>query len=172
MAGLFLLMSVGLAIFGVTMYELYSSSQYRQLSADLKNAVPLVSQELAQKAGVDLPRPNPGYGPSSNYDPSTQYRPEGAGYGQGSYAPGTTGSTTVSGRLPVTSRQYRFAPAEDATVAGRGRHRRGAAGPWWVTIPGRSRDLWRVTGQIRTTRNLRAAGKFHRRPAYPQGAPG
>ena len=56
-AGLFLLMSVGLAIFGVTMYELYSGSQYRQLSADLKNAVPLVTQELAQKAGVDLPKP-------------------------------------------------------------------------------------------------------------------
>lgn len=81
-------MSVGLAIFGVTMYELYSSSQYRQLSADLKSAVPLVTQELAQKAGVDLPKPNPGYGPSSSYDPSSRYRPEGGAYGQGSHAPG------------------------------------------------------------------------------------
>ena len=50
-AGLFVLMAVGLAIFGVTMYELYSRSQYSQLADDLRNSVPLVTQELAQKAG-------------------------------------------------------------------------------------------------------------------------
>jgi len=52
--GLVLLMTVGLGIFGVTMYELYSSSQYRQLDSDLRSSVPLVTQELSQKAGVEL----------------------------------------------------------------------------------------------------------------------
>jgi two-component system, OmpR family, sensor kinase len=118
-AGLFLLMSVGLAIFGVTMYELYSGSQYRQLSADLKNAVPLVTQELAQKAGVDLPKPNPGYGPSSNYDSSSHYRPEGGGYGQSNYAPGTTGSTVSGATVSGSGGPAHTAPAtEEATVAG------------------------------------------------------
>ncbi len=53
-AALFVLMTVGLTIFGVTMYELYSSSQYRQLDSDLQNTVPLVAQELAQQAHVQL----------------------------------------------------------------------------------------------------------------------
>ena len=54
-AGLVVLMAVGLAIFGVTTYKLYSSAQYRQLSADLQQSVPLVTQELAQAADVSLP---------------------------------------------------------------------------------------------------------------------
>ena len=37
-AGLVVLMAVGLGIFGVTMYKLYSSSQYRQLDSDLQNS--------------------------------------------------------------------------------------------------------------------------------------
>jgi two-component system, OmpR family, sensor kinase len=118
-AGLFLLMSVGLAIFGVTMYELYSGSQYRQLSADLKNAVPLVTQELAQKAGVDLPKPNPGYGPGSNYHSSSHYRPEGGGYGQSNYAPATTGPTVSGATVPGSGGPAHTAPAtEEATLAG------------------------------------------------------
>jgi two-component system, OmpR family, sensor kinase len=86
-AGLFLLMSVGLAIFGVTMYELYSRSQYSQLGTDLKNAVPLVTQELAQKARIDLPpssttgRPANGYASGPGYGPGAGYGPRG-GYGQ------------------------------------------------------------------------------------------
>ncbi len=54
-AGLVALMVVGLAIFGVTTYELYSRSQYRQLNSDLQSSVPLVTQELAQAADVSLP---------------------------------------------------------------------------------------------------------------------
>ncbi len=54
-AGLVVLMTVGLAIFGVTMYELYSSSQYDQLSSELQASVPLVTRELSRAAGVYLP---------------------------------------------------------------------------------------------------------------------
>ena len=81
MAGLFVLMAVGLAIFGVTMYELYSRSQYSQLAGDLRNSVPLVTQELAQKAGVVLPPsnstagPHAGYGPTSGYGPRSGFSP-------------------------------------------------------------------------------------------------
>ena len=61
-----------------------------------------------------MPKPNPGYGPSSNYGSSSHDRPEGGGYGQSNYGPGTTGST-VSGTAGPTH----TAPAtEEATVAG------------------------------------------------------
>ena len=54
-AGLVALMAVGLAIFGVTTYKLYSRSQYGQLNSELQSSVPLVTQELAQAANVSLP---------------------------------------------------------------------------------------------------------------------
>lgn len=53
-AGLVVLMTAGLAIFGGTMYGLYSHSQYNDLQSQLKNSVGLVAQELAQQAHVDL----------------------------------------------------------------------------------------------------------------------
>ena len=53
--GLVALMVVGLAIFGVMTYKLYSRSQYRQLNSELQSSVPLVTQELAQAADVSLP---------------------------------------------------------------------------------------------------------------------
>ncbi len=82
-AGLFVLMAVGLAIFGVTMYELYSRSQYGQLATDLNHVVPLVSQELANKAGIELPASSTGsphgdYGPGPGYGPGSGYMPGGA----------------------------------------------------------------------------------------------
>ena len=72
-AGLVVLMAVGLGIFGVTMYELYSSSQYRQLDSDLQSSVPLVTQELSEKAGVQLSPAGRsahnagGYGPGAGF---------------------------------------------------------------------------------------------------------
>ena len=54
-AGLVVLMTLGLAIFGVTMYELYSRSQYDQLTSELQSSVPLVTRELSRAAGVYLP---------------------------------------------------------------------------------------------------------------------
>jgi HAMP domain-containing protein len=48
-------MTLGLAIFGVTMYELYSRSQYDQLTSELQSSVPLVTRELSRAAGVYLP---------------------------------------------------------------------------------------------------------------------
>jgi two-component system OmpR family sensor kinase len=59
-AGLVLLMTVGLAIFGVTMYELYSRSLYSQLRTDLQSSVPLVVQELAEEAGIPFRAPGVG----------------------------------------------------------------------------------------------------------------
>ena len=107
-AGLFVLMSVGLAIFGVTMYKLYSGSQYRQLGTDLREAVPLVTQELANKAGVDLPQsitgPGSGDAPNSGYGSNSGYRPGDGGYSpSGGYSPGTTtyvGSSTADAAMP------------------------------------------------------------------------
>ncbi len=107
-AGLFVLMSVGLAIFGVTMYKLYSGSQYRQLDTDLREAVPLVTQELANKAGVDLPQsiagPGSGNAPNSGYPSNSGYRPGDGGYSPSSgYSPGTTtyvGSSTADAAMP------------------------------------------------------------------------
>ena len=63
-AGLVALMVVGLAIFGLTTYELYSRRQYRQLNSDLQSSVPPVTQELAQAADVSLP-PSTGRGTGS-----------------------------------------------------------------------------------------------------------
>src|SRR5271170_5486855 len=87
-AGLVVLMTVGLAIFGVTMYELYSSSQYDQLSSELQASVPLVTRELSRVAGVYLPvgsqAGNPGGGGS------------GTGYNNGA-SPGGA----VEGRPPA-----------------------------------------------------------------------
>ena len=107
-AGLFVLMSVGLAIFGVTMYKLYSGSQYRQLDTDLREAVPLVTQELANKAGVDLPQsitgPGSGDAPNSGYGSNSGYRPGDGGYSpSGGYSPGTNtyvGSSTADAAMP------------------------------------------------------------------------
>jgi two-component system OmpR family sensor kinase len=48
-------MVAGLAIFGVTMYALYSRSQYGQLNSELQATVPSVTLELAQAANVSLP---------------------------------------------------------------------------------------------------------------------
>ena len=62
-AGLVVLMTVGLAIFGVTMYELYSSSQYDQLRSELQASVPLVTRELSRAAGVSLPGGDQGGNP-------------------------------------------------------------------------------------------------------------
>lgn len=53
-AGLVVLMTAGLAVFGGTMYGLYSRSQYDALGQQLKNSVPLVTQELAHQGNMDL----------------------------------------------------------------------------------------------------------------------
>jgi two-component system OmpR family sensor kinase len=76
-AGLVALMTLGLAIFGVTMYELYSRSQYNQLTSELQSSVPLVTRELSRAAGVYLPVGGQGGGSGDN----------GAGYDTGA-APG------------------------------------------------------------------------------------
>jgi len=87
-AGLVLLMTVGLAIFGVTMYELYSSSQYDQLSSELQASVPLVTRELSLAAGVYLPVGGQGGNPG------------GGGTGT-SYNTGAAPGGAVEGRPPA-----------------------------------------------------------------------
>jgi two-component system, OmpR family, sensor kinase len=162
-AGLFLLMSVGLAIFGVTMYELYSGSQYRQLSTDLKNAVPLVTQELAQKAGVELPEPNARYGPSSGYNSNGQYRPDGGGYGDGSIAPGTTAYT---GSANTGSADTGFG-GEGATTPG-GAVNGGAppahGGSPFLVAPGTYGELLGKSGQPVTSVQLESSTAVPRIP--------
>ncbi|MGO9659474.1 MAG: sensor histidine kinase [Acidimicrobiales bacterium] len=126
--GLVALMAVGLAIFGVTTYELYSRSQYRQLNSDLQSSVPLVTEELAQAADVTLPLSDgPGASQSRSGGPDEKGRldepqpPPGGSYRGGPYPspeggpggpvlvpPGTygellsqSGSVLSSIRLPV-----------------------------------------------------------------------
>ena len=161
-AGLFVLMSVGLAIFGVTMYKLYSGSQYRQLRHDLKNAVPLVTQELANKAGVDLPKsitgPGSGDAPNSGYGSNSGYRP-----GDGGYSPRTTWSTAR--RTDGTTRTAP-ATAEAPCRAGRLREARrrptGAHLSWW--LPVLTANYWVNQGSPVTHVQLENSTAV---PAYP-----
>ena len=83
-AGLVVLMTVGLAIFGVTMYELYSRSQYDQLSSELQASVPLVTRELSRAAGVYLTARGSGREPGRRWHGHwLQHRGTGTGRGRG-----------------------------------------------------------------------------------------
>jgi two-component system, OmpR family, sensor kinase len=46
------LVTVGLAVFGVATYSLYSRSEYQRLDDQLANSVPLVTNQLYDKAGI------------------------------------------------------------------------------------------------------------------------
>lgn len=59
-AGLVVLMTAGLALFGGAMYGLYSHSQYSALEAQLKNSLGVVSQQLAYEAHISAPEQPPG----------------------------------------------------------------------------------------------------------------
>jgi two-component system, OmpR family, sensor kinase len=166
-AGLFLLMAIGLAIFGVTMYELYSGSQYRQLSTDLKDAVPLVTQELANKAGIQLPqssatgRPGSGYGPNSGYNPgsghnTTGYSSHTGSYGESSaYVPGATSGANGAGDKNDTG---------DATMPGGAveggpppDHMGGPGGSPFLVAPGTYGELLNKSGQPVTSVQLESS---------------
>ncbi|HEX5268090.1 MAG TPA: HAMP domain-containing sensor histidine kinase [Acidimicrobiales bacterium] len=104
-AGLVGLMTVGLGIFGVATYALYSRSQYHDLDQTLRASVPLVSGELARAAGVVLGPPGAGRpgrdgqgaGPRSGQAPlpggavSGGGPPPAGGVGAPVVAPGTYG---------------------------------------------------------------------------------
>jgi two-component system OmpR family sensor kinase len=61
--GLVLLVTVGLAIFGVSTYGLYSRSRYSTLDAQLRDTVPLVARDLYQAANFNFDFPgNPSGG--------------------------------------------------------------------------------------------------------------
>jgi two-component system OmpR family sensor kinase len=47
------LVTAGLAVFGVVTYSLYSRSEYQRLDDQLANSIPLVTNTLYQKAGLD-----------------------------------------------------------------------------------------------------------------------
>jgi two-component system OmpR family sensor kinase len=60
------LVTVGLAVFGVATYSLYSRSEYQRLDDQLANSVPLVTNQLYDKAGLTAPHGpygGPGGGP-------------------------------------------------------------------------------------------------------------
>jgi two-component system OmpR family sensor kinase len=46
------LVTVGLAVFGVATYTLYSRSEYQRLDDQLNNSIPLVTNQLYEKAGL------------------------------------------------------------------------------------------------------------------------
>ncbi|MGH9004337.1 MAG: hypothetical protein ACRDYV_14530, partial [Acidimicrobiia bacterium] len=52
-AGLVALVTAGLAVFGVTTYQLYARSQYDRLDEQALEIVPLVGDQLADAAGLD-----------------------------------------------------------------------------------------------------------------------
>ena len=132
-AGLVLLMTVGLGMFGVTMYELYSSSQYRQLDSDLQSSVPLVTQELSEKAGVQL---YPA-GRSSHY---------GAGY-----SPGAGYSTVGSESQPLPGGAVQGAPPSGYGTGGNGGGGGDGGrpgGPPVLVAPGTYGELLSSSGQV------------------------
>jgi two-component system OmpR family sensor kinase len=110
-AALVVLMATGLAIFGFTMYGLYSRSQYNQLQGELENSVPLVTHELAEAANVRLPvgngqsgeGPGPATGPANPGGDGPVPGGPGGGPGQETpqlIAPGTYGELVgKSGRI-------------------------------------------------------------------------
>jgi hypothetical protein len=144
-AGLVVLMTLGLAIFGVTMYELYSRSQYDQLTSELQSSVPLVTRELSRAAGVYLPvggqggdSGNNGTGSNTGAAPGGAVEggpPSGGGPGgpQVLVTPGTYGElVNESGKVlsrpgfeghPGTARPRRLARGRDRMA---GLHRRPA----------------------------------------------
>jgi two-component system, OmpR family, sensor kinase len=128
-AGLVLLMTVGLGIFGVTMYELYSSSQYRQLDSDLQSSVPLVTQELSQKAGVQL-------------YPSNHSGHYGDGYGLG---PGYSTTGSESQPVPGGAVQGGFPSGYGGGAGGSGD---GPGGPPVLVAPGTYGELLSSSGKV------------------------
>jgi two-component system OmpR family sensor kinase len=50
---LVLLLTAGLALFGVATYSLYSRSQYQRLDDQVRSAVPFVTRQLEQSAGLE-----------------------------------------------------------------------------------------------------------------------
>jgi two-component system, OmpR family, sensor kinase len=147
-AGLVALMAAGLAIFGVTTYELYSRSQYDQLSADLRSSVPLVAQELAQKAHVSLP-------PSAQPAAGT-----GAGtYGEGAYGEGAYGDAGVA-RVPPGG----------AVEGGPPRHGGGPGGPAVLVAPGTYGELVSKSGKaLSSVQQVSSSPAPHLTPALLAG---
>lgn len=73
-AGLVVLMVAGLAVFGLTTYELYSNSQYHQLKNELQSSVMGVTQELFHDAGLSGPS---GHGQQDTTAGSLDQQPSG-----------------------------------------------------------------------------------------------
>ncbi len=61
------LVTVGLAVFGVVTYTLYSRSEYQRLDDQLDNSIPLVTNQLYAKAGLDNDRDGGGRGGPDDY---------------------------------------------------------------------------------------------------------
>jgi two-component system OmpR family sensor kinase len=59
---LVLLVAVGLAVFGVATYSLYSSAEYERLDDQVRASIPIVTSQLLEQAGMGRPRP-PGEDP-------------------------------------------------------------------------------------------------------------
>ena len=73
--GLVVLVTLGLAVFGVVTYSLYSHSEYDRLDDQLRAAVPLVTNQLREAAGLSGPRPGFG-GTNRATEPGGGERPQ------------------------------------------------------------------------------------------------
>jgi len=62
--GLVVLVTAGLAVFGLATYQLYSRSQYNRLDEQVRASASVVASQLAHTAGVDFDSggPGPGFG--------------------------------------------------------------------------------------------------------------
>ena len=94
---LVVLVTVGLGLFGVATYSLYSRSQYDQLDSSLRAAAPQVSRQLEFQASGGLNTPPPGGTVSGGSDSSESGQPgqglQGGQGGQGGRGPGGPGGT-------------------------------------------------------------------------------
>src|SRR6266568_6929096 len=71
---LVILLSAGLALFGFTTYSVYAHSQYQRLDSQIRDAVPFVTHQLSEQAGVTTtgagPRPVGGGGSPQGSEPA------------------------------------------------------------------------------------------------------
>src|SRR2546423_5790231 len=87
--GLVVLVTAGLALFGVATYQLYSRSQYGRLDDQLRGSAGAVVESLAREAGLDDTRSGGGPGSGFGGGPHGSGGKEGGGPRDGRPGPPT-----------------------------------------------------------------------------------
>ena len=91
--GLVVLVTIGLAVFGVVTYTLYARSQYQRLDDQVHGSIPIVSREVTARAG--LGGPLPGGAPPATTAPATSASPSTTTTGTGPTGGGPTPPVVV-----------------------------------------------------------------------------